>query len=73
MTITGCVKIFVVSVQHRQSEVTGLQTGWYLLWQTNLIPPQHHQVHGGQELFQTETSILGNIRQLPDLPQLLDW
>ena len=73
MTIASSVQIFVVSVQDRQSEVTGLQTGWQLLWQTNLIPPQHHQVHGRQKLLQAETTILGHVRQLPDLSQLLDW
>ena len=59
-TITG-VQVLVVSVQHRQPQLTGDQAPGQLLRQTDLVPPEHHQVHGGQELLQTETPVLGDV------------
>ena len=40
--------------------------------QGNVVPAQDDQVHGGQELFQTEAAVHRDVGQLPDLSQLGD-
>jgi len=52
----------------------GLEEGWpktggQAIGQGNTVPAQHHQVHGRQELFQTETAVHRDVRELPDFTQ----
>ena len=53
-------------------EVEGTQAGGEGLRQLDVVSPEDHQVHGRQELLQTQAAVLGHVRQLPDGPELAD-
>lgn len=48
------------------------QAGGQAIRQGDVVPAQHHQVHGCEKFLQTEATVHRHVRQLPDLPQLSD-
>jgi hypothetical protein len=66
------LQLLLVTVLQLRLQEGGTKAGGKAVRQGDVVPAEDHQVHGRQELLQTQTSVHGDVGQLPDLAQFGD-